>query len=463
MSVCDLTGSYPEYRINIIFSAGALEQMARTNQDRAASNHKMLFMIIMIASSMIVASISARGDNMTVTIRINASDISSGNVSENIFTLTNHDYQKTKSAFNITFSYNISRIDDGESLLEKTDTIRITNFKYRKSTGLGKFRFSMNSTYRICSMIVASSGQSTESITISCVNISSGSFSETRIPCALSPEIIVDDYSAVMSLDKLSFKVLPKKSQGNQTGKYVIEYWIEDTFGNVLKRKANTSSSSKKSFTLKDNAMMTLMIRAKIYNISCRNSANITESSVAIVVNPETTAREQIELLDIKQAGNMVFVKVSLFRNSSESEVRIWFEDRNEKISNIYTIDVLTMYSHSIFNIPIQISEERKGTSLVIEGFGKRIENMISLENRTRSMAMENAINLEESRKDNETGNHVNISSRREEKNMTTVEKDFFIRLIAANKTENVINSPNVNSTRGNPGQEHTDKVCFSR
>lgn len=52
---------------------------------------------------------------------------------------------------------------------------------------------------------------------------------------------------------------------------YVIEYWIEDSEGRIIKPKINTSNQDKKSFTPK-NANSDIIIKARIANSSCADT-----------------------------------------------------------------------------------------------------------------------------------------------------------------------------------------------
>lgn len=400
------------------------------------SRMRKLLLLCILSSALLSHHITA--DDIIVTSRIFNSTIASGNISENLFEIKNDDYYKTKKSYNVTFNYSIFSYEDNNRIIEKKESIRINNFKYKKTTGLGKFRFENGTKYDICIEATFYSTETNDNKDLKiCWNYSIGYVAKQNKKkiCSMSAEISVEDYSAKMNPEKINFKVLPIRkritNESNGTEDFVIEYWIDDIYGNILKRKANTSSSSKKTFTIKDNLMMTIIIHARIYNKTCTNVENNTETSVAIIINPEKVEKNPIEILDIKQIESVVFVKMALFRNTSDNKIDLWIENNNEKISNIYTINIHTMYADAIFTIPISIldTNEDKNAQLIIDGFGTRMKNIIELkvkENTSKNY----------SKKEIET----NKSSTRK-----TVEKDFFIKFITSNKTENVINSPNVN------------------
>lgn len=54
----------------------------------------------------------------------------------------------------------------------------------------------------------------------------------------------------------------------NKSFNYIIEYWIEDIDGNIIKRKTNTSNQNKKTFTPK-NTDNGIIIKSRIAKIDC--------------------------------------------------------------------------------------------------------------------------------------------------------------------------------------------------
>lgn len=64
----------------------------------------------------------------------------------------------------------------------------------------------------------------------------------------------------------------------NSSFNYIIEYWVEDSGGNIIKRKTNTTNQNKKTFTPK-NTSNGIIIKARIAKIDC-NDINLDDNFV---------------------------------------------------------------------------------------------------------------------------------------------------------------------------------------
>jgi hypothetical protein len=79
---------------------------------------------------------------------------------------------------------------------------------------------------------------------------------------------------------------------------YVIEYWIEDVYGNILKSKVQTSNLNEKSYTPSvSERTVAIIIRNEILNFTCNDSTqtniiNGSSEKILIIKNPDYTEKE---------------------------------------------------------------------------------------------------------------------------------------------------------------------------
>lgn len=84
----------------------------------------------------------------------------------------------------------------------------------------------------------------------------------------------------------------------NQKSEYVIEYWVEDIYGNILKNKLQTSNLNEKTYTPAINDKTTgVIVRNQLINISCNgttqtNILNDSSEKILIIKNQEYKEKE---------------------------------------------------------------------------------------------------------------------------------------------------------------------------
>ena len=78
------------------------------------------------------------------------------------------------------------------------------------------------------------------------------------------------------------------KGKDGKTVQYSIEYWIEDLFGNIVKKPVITSNLNKKSYTPKINEPdRVFVIKSRIEWISCNNTCEKTSAMAFVIVKGE--------------------------------------------------------------------------------------------------------------------------------------------------------------------------------
>ena len=87
----------------------------------------------------------------------------------------------------------------------------------------------------------------------------------------------------------------------NKTPNYLIEYWVEDIDGKIIKRKVNTTNQNKKSFTPK-NIDKDIVIQARIAEIGCQDvnlDDNFAEKMVFFKTKPKNTTNHTSKTIKI--------------------------------------------------------------------------------------------------------------------------------------------------------------------
>jgi len=150
---------------------------------------------------------------------------------------------------------------------------------------------------------------------------------------------------------KYNFIVQPESA-------FIIEYWIEDIVGNIVKNKYNSSSTTQKLWkvsTEENDAIF--FIKANLYS----DCGNAYAEKIFFAVNNQNKSNEPV--LEIKEYpenvtfGDIIRIKVSVSRgNSTKSATSYYIYNGKEKVSEETKI---TLYSKDIneFLIPIKLKD----------------------------------------------------------------------------------------------------------
>jgi len=122
----------------------------------------------------------------------------------------------------------------------------------------------------------------------------------TNNKCNITLSIIIKNSSTSSTIyeNDASIKFQNKIEKDNRTNltnideEYVIEYWIEDLFGNIVKNKISTTNQDEKSFTPKIDEMdQIFVIKSVLKNISCElsNASSIYGEKIILVKNSKYT------------------------------------------------------------------------------------------------------------------------------------------------------------------------------
>ncbi|MEK6845187.1 MAG: hypothetical protein AABY26_00390, partial [Nanoarchaeota archaeon] len=226
----------------------------------------------------------------------------------------------------------------------------------------------------------------------------------TTVPCNMSLAIKTDDtmddtieYSVKTGSlgfyqQDQSIKFTPELNAENYP--YVIEYWIEDLFGNMVKPKYNTTNTNQKSWKAEiEEQDRVLWIKAKVYPF-CKD-VNLEDNFAAqmlVVVNNgaakwlatggnvksgESESKENASSIKITKIspspteyGEILKAEVEIYKGGTNKYlVSAWVEMDGKEISEKTKVNLYTKYSKYKLSLPIQLDDNcnlKEGKAKVI-------------------------------------------------------------------------------------------------
>ncbi len=152
--------------------------------------------------------------------------------------------------------------------------------------------------------------------------------------------------------EKISFynNLTPKNNN------FIIEYWIENSTGSIIKEKLNTTNLNQKSFTPYLKSSDTLKIKNKLIQIDCNNTSNITYSEKEVFVYVYKDSKPFFEIIEIYLNKNKtvklnesIKTKINIYTgNLSNQTLEIKIENvtsQLESLSSPYQKYNLTLYT----------------------------------------------------------------------------------------------------------------------
>jgi|GEM_PF-4367095 hypothetical protein len=113
---------------------------------------------------------------------------------------------------------------------------------------------------------------------------------ENKKSCNAIINIIIKNSSTIYENNiPIKFQNKIEINETIESEEYIIDYWIEDLFGNIIKNKISTNNQDEKSFTPKiDEEDKILVIKNVLKNFSC-NISNNTSEKIILIKNSKYT------------------------------------------------------------------------------------------------------------------------------------------------------------------------------
>lgn len=193
----------------------------------------------------------------------------------------------------------------------------------------------------------------------------------------------------------------------NESFPFIIEYWIEDLFGQTVKAKYNTTNTNKKSWKANIGEQdRVLWIKAKVYpmckdknegdnlaqrmiivtneNSNLVNAALVeSESNSGTKNNDSSISTTKITPTDAK-FGDTIKADVDIYKgNTLKYSVSAWVEKDGKEISEKTKVNLYTKYSKYKLSLPIKLDDNcnlKEGKAkVIVEGLGDTDEETISV------------------------------------------------------------------------------------
>lgn len=289
----------------------------------------------------------------------------------------------------VTVFYNISK---------NTSVVQEDSFSKElgctSSANTGEFTPAETGNYTLCGLVINSSVSffSNASCTeFEVVNTST-------VSCDLNLKLKTNETLFYENGQSIEFK----PELNDKSFPFVIEYWIEDLFGEIAKPKLNTTNTNEKSWkTNIDEQDRVLLLKAVVYP-SCADlnlSDNIAEKMFVVtkseatesLVEETTTKESSIQILKITPEeisfGKLVNAEIEIYKGStSKYSVSVWAEKDGKVISEKTKVHVKNRDTKYTFTIPILLdtncNEKIKNgdAQLIVEGLELQEEKEFTIE-----------------------------------------------------------------------------------
>jgi len=278
---------------------------------------------------------------------------------------------------NLTVVYNIS----GPNFF-KQDVFELTNLNSYKTVGTGNFKPEKAGNYTICGKIINSTiNDLNKEDDINCKNISV--INTLGIPCNVS--LNIGTWKNIYFNEPTVFYL----NLNNESFPFAIEYWVEDLFGNIIKKPINTTNTNKKSFSPRfDEPDKAFLIKANIVFVACNDSNkedNYAER-LFVVKGEEPEKKSKIEIAELYlnkdneiEFGKTLKAKLNIYKgDSTKNVISVWVEDKKGKKISTETskITITKKFSDNLLTIPVQLklncdSKLDEGRHyLIVDGLG---------------------------------------------------------------------------------------------
>ena len=243
-----------------------------------------------------------------------------GVVYDSLFKITNLNH--TPGTDNYAFvivKYNVTKRGTNSSLVIEDYFNKTIN--YYSSSDTGRLFLEERGNYTLCGNILNTTISACKDFDV---------LNPLTIPCSVELNLSTDKeiYNKGESVDI-------KNSMSNQTFPYIIQYWVEDLFGSIVKEKQNTSNTNLKSFTPKINEKDKVFLAKNVLIfVGCNNSnPHISNEKMIISLNKnyEPEKETKAKATTTKKSAS---TKTSSSKNSSLQKA---LQEETAKILSFYT------------------------------------------------------------------------------------------------------------------------------
>ncbi len=365
--------------------------------------------LILLVFSMVLLDFVVAEESHDISLEVYLdSEINLGIKQEKLFKINNLDKDKGK-VYNISVYYNITKDD----LLVKEDFFIKDEVNYYSTTQTGLFFANETGNFEICGMIINSSvNDNNKENDKACKNFTvidtSFEFCNIILNITTDKEIYLEGETVKFS-----------NNLNNEDFPYVIEYWIEDFFFGIYKDKYNTTNTNQKSWkTNIEEKDKVLFVKAVVYpNCDDYNLTDNYAEKMFIVKSNESEEEEKedeknenssleiVEVDDNVKFGDIVDVKIKVYKgNTNKYSISLWVEN-DEKVSETTKIHLYDKYSSYNGQFPVKLDDNCDNKlddgeyDVVLSGLGKEVRAEISIEGIKTSLCQKQTSTSSKSKK----------------------------------------------------------------
>ncbi|MBN2457523.1 lamin tail domain-containing protein [Candidatus Woesearchaeota archaeon] len=203
--------------------------------------------------------------------------------------------------------------------------------------------------------------------------------------------------------EKVRYSIYPS----DESIDYSIEYWIEDLFGRIVKKRYNTTNSNMRSWTpIISGQEQVFLIKARLSYLNCtdQDSSDDSAESVVVVKGDPAPTGSYLRITDSScpagdpvKFGELIYVTIEAYKgDTAKSSVSCYIEDSTgNRISSNTRFNIYDRYTEVELKIPLQIKpdcEQRYEDgeyTIVVEGIDDSDEQTISVSGRLSSTCKE--------------------------------------------------------------------------
>jgi len=300
---------------------------------------------------------------------------------------------------NLTLGYNISNM--------KQENIVITDLNSYVTSNTGEFEPDSPGNYTLCGWIINATVDTNKNMICKQIKV----IDTTKIPCNISVGIFTEKIIYENS-ESVKFNNLIN----NETLPFIIEYWVEDLFGNIIKNKYNTTNTNQKSFTTTiDNPDMVCIIKNNVYPL-CNdiNKEDNSAEKLFIIKGEEPQKESRIDIEKVYTGtdnkvkfGESFEIRVKIYKgDETKNQVLAWVEDNGEKITSETTkVMLYDPFTEYILTIPLQLKSNcddkypNKEYNIIVEAFDIKEEQQIQIEGKDTSLCSKTTASSSDSSK----------------------------------------------------------------
>jgi len=316
-----------------------------------------------------------------------------GIIYDSLFKITNLDHvPEVEDNVFVMVRYNVTK----NNTLVKEDIFNKT-INYYSSSKTGWLFFEEPGNYTLCGVIINTSVLVCREFAV---------INPLGIPCFIQLNLSTDK-EVYLNQEKVKIKNIIS----NKSFPYIIEYWIEDLFGEEVKKRYNTSNTNQKTWTAKIvEKDRVFLVKNKLVFVACNNSNPELENEKMIVVkknkasigkDDDSDSSISIDFVYLPKSevfsfGDEFKVKLSIHKgDTTKSVINVFVKGNSKKVSEetkFYLNKKNADYNLTV-NVFLKPNCENKFSNgyydLVIEGLGKIAREEIEIKENKKGVCNE--------------------------------------------------------------------------